>query len=256
MPFSKRINKEVTPKRLYAFLKLVKDISTTKENLEKYIQPLENKSNVFNSVYSFAEKAGLIECNFADIVTLKNIEEKNLYNWDSYRKYMAEIIFKNEDSSFLKLTSWYLEKEKEVFEFNNSGMISEKLKGDVEILNKDDVLGWRFWAEFLGIGFLSNSIIIPNMYKRIKDIIESSECIEKNIELPIATFIDVLLEHNEFKKCIDGNNIKYGVSNGLRTLHDQKFIKLVKTSDSTDVWHLYRMEHEIVEDVTGIIINR
>ena len=260
MPFSNRINKEATPKRVYAFLKLVEYKEMTKEELETYLQPKElNRGNntPFNAVYSFAEKSNLIERDFGDTIILKNIESKHLKDWNYYRKFMAKLLLSNENSNFVKFTSWYLQQEKDVFNYSSSKDIQKYLSGDVGVFIEDDILGWRFWVSFLGIGFLSGGIIIPNTYQRIKDVLEEDLSIEREVEIPFGEFLDKLLINcKEFESCINGNNINFGISNGLRTLHDQKLIQLIKTSDSTNVWHLYRTEHEILEDVTSIRINR
>ena len=226
MTFSKKINKEATPKRVYAFLKLVEYKEMTKDELEKYLQPKElNKGNntPFTAVYSFVERANLIEIDkdFGESITLNNIESSDLKDWDSYRKFMAKLLLSNENSNFLKFTSWYLQQEKEVFNYSSSKEIQKHLSGDIDTLIEDDILGWRY------------------------------------IEIPFEEFMQkILIKCKEFKSCINGNNINFGISNGLRTLHDQKLIQLIKTSDSTDIWHLYRTEHEILEDVTSIKINR
>ena len=262
MPFSKKIQKEATPKRVYAFLKLVEYKEMTKDELEKYLQPKElNKGNntPFTAVYSFVERANLIEIDkdFGESITLNNIESSDLKDWDSYRKFMAKLLLSNENSNFLKFTSWYLQQEKEVFNYSSSKEIQKHLSGDIDTLIEDDILGWRFWASFLGIGFLSGGIIIPNTYQRIRDVLEEDLSIKRDIEIPFEEFMQkILIKCKEFKSCINGNNINFGISNGLRTLHDQKLIQLIKTSDSTDIWHLYRTEHEILEDVTSIKINR
>lgn len=267
MPFSERIQKEATPKRVYAFLKLVEYKEMTKSELEKYLQPkaLQNKelskanNTPFTSVYSFVEKANLIEVDkyFGETITLKNIESDDLKDWDSYRKFMSKLLLSNENSNFLKFTSWYLQQEKEVFNYSSSEDIQKHLSGDIGVLIEGDILGWRFWASFLGIGFLSGGIIIPNTYLRIKDAIEEDTTIQRDVEIPFEDFIKkILVRCKEFKSCINGNNINFGISNGLRTLHDKKLIQLIKTNDSTEVWHLYRTEHEILEDVTSIKINR
>lgn len=262
MPFSQRIQKEATPKRVYAFLKLIEYKEMTKDQLEQFLQPkeLNNENNTpFTAVYSFAESANLIEIDedFGESIKLKNIDSNNLKDWNSYRKFMAQLLLSNENSNFLKFTSWYLQQEKEVFNYSSSKEIQKYLSGDIGVFAEGDLLGWRFWASFLGIGFLSRRIIIPNTYQRIKDVLEDDLSITREVEIPFEEFMQKMLVNcKEFKSCINGNNINFGISNGLRTLHDQKYIQLIKTSDSTDVWHLYRTEHEILEDVTSIKINR
>lgn len=260
MPFSKKIQKEVTPKRLYSLLKLVEYKTVTKEKLENLIRPdgLSEGGNIpFSATYNFAERANLIKAIDGGGIVLDKISFEDLKDWKSYRMFMAKLLFSNEDSNFLKLTRWYFGQGKDVFNYSSSGDIQKYLTSELEILAEDDVLGWRFWVAFFGLGVLSARIILPNPYQRIKDVIEEDESLDREKEIPVSKFIDfIMINCNELKGCVEGNNINFGLSNGLRTLHDQKHIELIMTSDSSDVWHLYNMEHEINENITGVKINR
>lgn len=260
MPFSKRIQKEATPKRVYSLLKLVEYKTMTKETLEKLIKPdglSEGGNTSFSATYNFAERANLIKITESGGIVLDKVGAKDLKDWKSYRMFMAKLLFSNEESNFLKLTWWYFGQGKDVFNYSSSADIQKYLTGDLAILAKDDVLGWRFWMSFFGLGILNSSIILPNPYQRIKDIIEEDKTLEREKEISISKFIDfIIASGNDLKSCVNGNDINFGLSNGLRTLHDQKYIELIMTSDSSDVWHLYKMEHEINENITGVKINR
>lgn len=260
MPFSKKIQKEATPKRVYSLLKLVEYKTMTKEKLEKLLMPdglSEGGNTPFSATYNFAEKAKLIKSIDGGGIVLDKISCEDLKDWKSYKIFMAKLLFSNEDSNFLKLTWWYLEQGREVLNYSSSRDIQKYLNGDLGVLSEDDVLGWRFWMAFLGLGILSARIILPNPYQRLRDIIEEDKLLDRDKEIPISQFIDFIIDNcNELKSCVNGNNINFGLSNGLRTLHDQKYIELIMTSDSSDVWHLYKMEHEIIENITGVKINR
>ena len=41
-------------------------------------------------------------------------------------------------------------------------------------MNENAVLGWRFWAAFLGLGYLSGTMIIPNMKIRVQDVLATN----------------------------------------------------------------------------------
>lgn len=260
MLFSKKINKEITPKRVYSLLKLVEYKTMTKEKLEKFIKPKElseDNNAVFSAVYNFAERSNLIKINEGGGIVLDKIGSEELKDWKSYRMFMAKLLFSDKESNFLKLTYWYFNQERDVFNYNSSADIQKYLTDELSILTKDDILGWRFWISFLGLGVLNSSIILPNTYQRVKDIIEENKTLEREKEIPVSKFIEFIISnYNEFKSCINGNDINFALSNGLRSLHDQKYIELIMTSDSSDVWHLYKMEHEINENITSIKINR
>ena len=117
MPFSQRIQKEATPKRVYAFLKLIEYKEMTTDELEQYLQPKElneHNNTPFTAVYSFAKRANLIEIDedFGENIMLNNIDSTNLKDWDSYRKFMAKLLLSNENSNFLSLLHGILNKKK------------------------------------------------------------------------------------------------------------------------------------------------
>lgn len=258
MPFSTKIQKEATPKRVYSLLKLVEYKTMKKEKLEKLLMPSglsKGNNSPFLATYKFAEKAKLIKTIDSGGIVLDKISCEDLKDWKSYKMFMAKLLFSNEESNFLKLTWWYLGQGREVLNYSSSEDIQKYLKGDLGGFTENDVLGWRFWIAFLGLGILSDRIILPNPYQRLRDIIEEDKLLNRDKEIPISEFIDFIINNcNELKSCIKGNNINFGLSNGLRTLHDQKCIELIMTNDSSDVWHLYKMEHEIAEDITGVKI--
>ena len=45
---------------------------------------------------------------------------------------------------------------------------------ELATLNENAVLGWRFWAAFLGLGYLSGTMIIPNMKLRLEDVLATT----------------------------------------------------------------------------------
>ena len=52
---------------------------------------------------------------------------------------------------------------------------------ELAALNENAVLGWRFWAAFLGLGYLSGTMIIPNMKLRLEDILATTYTENSNI---------------------------------------------------------------------------
>lgn len=259
MIFEERLRPETTPQRVYTLCKLVNYNKFTKDQLKNFIQPEKlntNQSN-FNLVYNFALRGALIKEDHDGFIVL-NIDEKYLENNNKFRKKLSEIIFSNENSMFYRYTSWYLEQNERIFKYTSSKEMQRHLVGEFINIREVDLLGWRFWASYLGIGFLHKGFIIPNTYTRIKDSIENDDTLTKNETMPFGDFI-VWLQRKclEFKQGIKGNNVSLGVSSGLRALHDEGLIKMNYISDAIDVWHLFRVDtHEIPENVTEIVIER
>ena len=67
----------------------------------------------------------------------------------------------------------------------------------------------------------------------------------------ISPCINIALELEKNSK-----KINYGISNGLRTLHDQGIITMEHILDQEDIWTLYPIKaHVIADTVTNITIN-
>lgn len=101
---------------------------------------------------------------------------------------------------------------------------------------------WRFWASFLGFGYLQDMFFIPNANVFLKDIIKESN-IEKNRMYSISEFIDILSpKANIIISDPASKKFNYGVSNGFRTLQDIGFLKMEHILDQEDIWVLYPMK--------------
>ena len=67
------------------------------------------------------------------------------YNlWQNYYYLMKIVTF--------KVYLMVFTTRKKVFNYSSSKKFKKHLSGDIDTLIEDDILGWRFWASFLGIG--------------------------------------------------------------------------------------------------------
>ena len=62
---------------------------------------------------------------------------------------------------------------------------------------------WRFWASYLGFGYLQDMFVIPNADTFLQDIISEAE-FEKNKRYSIAEFLEKLRPHSDI--IIDSSN--------------------------------------------------
>ena len=101
---------------------------------------------------------------------------------------------------------------------------------------------WRFWASFLGFGYLQDMFIIPNANVFLKDIIDGTN-LERKRMYSISEFVEALLPAaNIIIPDQASKKFNYGVSNGLRALHDSGFLKMEHILDQKDIWSLYPMK--------------
>ena len=99
--------------------------------------------------------------------------------------------------------------------------------------------------------------LIPNADVFLIDAIKNSD-FEKGKKYSFGEFIQKLTPCCDIVfDLVNGNkNINYGVSCGLRTLHDQEIITMEHILDQMDIWSLYPLKaHPISSTVTNITIN-
>lgn len=259
MIFGERLRPETSPHRVYALCKLVNHKKLTKDEIRDLLQPkaINNRQNDVNRVYNFALNGNLIKEDSNGFV-YTSLSEKDLESHDKFRKKMAKIILSDSESMFFKFNSWFLDQGENMFQYTSSKDMQRDLRGEFIKIKEEDLLGWRFWTTYLGLGFLHGPVVIPNAFIRIKDSIEDDLDIEREKSISFGKFMDWLMgKCPELKQGIKGNDLSLGVSLGLRTLHDQGYITLGYTRDAGDIWHLVRIDtHDIPEDVTEIVIGR
>ena len=98
--------------------------------------------------------------------------------------------------------------------------------------------------------------MIPNADIFLRDVITNAG-FEKGRRYSFGEFISRILPFS--KIIIDSapanRQLNYGVSNGLRALHDAGIIKLEHILDQEDIWNLYPLKaHAMSGTVTNITI--
>lgn len=233
------LSKDVTPRRVYALLKLIAytNKKCTKEQIFKYIQPeyLSDSQAEVKRVFKFCLDEGLIAEDFDNKVSI-NFKEEFIKSEECFRKYINSILFsETKNNSFYSISKSILTKEIELYDFSGFENIGLMLNTDNS--QKDLILGWRFWAAFLGYGFILNSQFVLNPYIRIKDLIEIRFESKKNITMPFKEFINELISVSpEFEASIKENNILLPMALALTTLNDLGIISLSNVRDSEDIW--------------------
>ena len=232
------------PERVYAFCKIVEKGPITASEIKEKMEPdfLGNKSSYFNDYRNAAEELGLISIS-DDLVSLA-VEDKVVKSTDNMRKYINQQLEKFNTGQFYLVTNAFFEKGSDIFKedkniANLGPMFSEMTGLQVDAMA---MRAWRFWASFLGFGYLQDMFIIPNANVFLKDIIMESN-IEKNKMYSISEFVDILSpKANIILSDLSNKKFNYGVSNGLRALQHSGFLKMEHILDQKDIWALYPMK--------------
>ena len=242
--FKEKMVTPAIPERVYAFCKIVEKGSITASEIKEKMEPdfLGNKSSYFNDYRNAAEELGLISIS-DDLVSLA-VDDKVVKSTDNMRKYINQQLEKFNVGQFYLVTNAFFEKGSDIFKedkniANLGPMFSEMTGLQVDAMA---MRAWRFWASFLGFGYLQDMFIIPNANVFLKDIILESN-IEKNKMYSISEFVDILSpKANIIFSDLSNKKFNYGVSNGLRALQDSGFLKLEHILDQKDIWALYPMK--------------
>lgn len=253
-------NKMVTPaipERVYTLCKIVEKKAMSTSEVKEKMEPsyLNQKSSYYNDYRNAAEELQLI--TVTDNVLSVAVDASVLKNMDTMRSYINGQLNQFREGQFYKVTKAYFDMGEEILhgEQNVANMASlMTLKTGISV-DSMAMRAWRFWASYLGFGYLQDMFVIPNADTFLQDIISEAE-FEKNKRYSIAEFLEKLRPHSDI--IIDSSNgikkFSFGVSNGLRTLQDAGAIRMEYILDQEDTWNLYHVDalsaNETVTNIT------
>jgi len=246
-----------TPERVYALGRLVANCPYTRTDLYNGLCMSdvygEGNQDIFGYTLTVAQELELIKSQ--DTQFSLSCDRSVLKDYPSFRKHAARIAFSRPNGTFFQTTSLYLELAEEVLKaprwadvvtlFNERGGLN---------LKDNDMLGWRFWTSFLGIGYLHTDMLIPNVYTRVKDALETQVDFKTGESVPLSRFMGWLeMQCPEIKNSRNEFRLGLGVSNGLRMLKEQGFVDLISQPDA-EKWQLNYLEAETINDVSHVRI--
>lgn len=251
---------EPTPERVYSVCKLVANRALSKEDIRDYMslsQPSSNNHSEINASIAVAtDELGVLQVkdNIVTLIAPENI----LASPVSFRQYVSSRVFQLQNSTFYHFSKWYISKNDKIFELDRWEDKSNAAKlevNDLSGLNENAALGWRFWASFLGLGYLSGTAIIPNMKTRLQDAFVTSWSRSFHFDVP-ASSKDFLLWISSNVPEVDvqpGAPLPMALSAGLRTLHELSLIEL-KAQRDTDRVRLYPVDAEPFNDFSHLTV--
>lgn len=244
-----------TPERVLAICRLIGQGSYTNQDLYKLCalneQPEMNDEAIRFSI-SAAVELGFIEKK-GDRYCLK-IDSKHLESAQAFRKLVSSVVFKNNKSTFFKLTEWFISHANESLELNRfDDYAAVAAKSGVPSVTENDVLGWRFWMRYLGIAYQYNKTLIPNMKIRLEDAFEN---VPQDTKMTCTQFVAWIKENlPEAAAACSEANLPLALSNSLRVLNSEKKIELISTRDAVRT-SLYPLSGVELNDFSDIIIRR
>jgi hypothetical protein len=272
----------VTPQRVHALLKTVKELQHAKrESIQDILQPRilsanDGKQNTINKIITQALRFNLITKDEQEVLRLAPDIPKKIEDLSVYRQFLQSrfcgIDIETEDNYILNcFTAWFavqnekaiLPKQSETLAeyFNQQMFPSEQEDSDereTRKFNSTKYNGWLSWASFLGWVKNYGNVTVPDATYRLLGIL--SDVLNDKNKISITEFIARM---SAVCPELDGGNLfirawessrpteEYGkkltlmVSTALRTCEKLGYLELTTEPDASDVWQLYDAEGKI-----------
>ncbi len=242
--FKEKMVTPAIPERVFALCKIVERGPISSSDLKNRMEPdyLGNGSVYFGDYRKAAEELGLITIS-DDVISLA-VDSKMIKSMSSMRMYINKTLERLNTGQFYLVTNAYYTLGSTIFKEDkniaNLGPLFSEMTGTA--VDAMAMRAWRFWASFLGFGYLQDMFIIPNAYVFLSDVIASSK-MEKKKLYSVSEFVNEITPMaNVVIPDASSRKFSYGVSNGLRALHDAGKIKMEHIHDQEDMWTLYPLK--------------
>jgi hypothetical protein len=263
--FDSSMKTEAIPERVFALCKKLENGSMADKDAKAYFEPasMAGSSPYYGAVKKAADQLGLIISNEDEKSISLNIDPEYLENMSALRRYINDNLNRISGGQFYQTTKTWMVNSEELFHVPKEAQSVSKMPERLNKLNQDLKLdenglrAWRFWASFLGFGYLQGMFFLPNAAVFICDVIINSG-LKPGTELTIGKFFDIL--YPKIDICIDKHEleekkINLAMSNALRTLNDLGKVQLKFVNDRQDEWALTSMPlHQFGSFVTDIKI--
>ena len=250
---------EPTPERVLSLCRLIAQKSMTREDVRKSMSLNRNEDTLIGQINYTLDVAldnELSILSTKDDKLILSIDPNILSSIPTFRKYVATKAFSNPKSTFYMFTKWLISQNDRIFDMKTWEGIANTCGSEVpelKKLNENAVLGWRFWAAFLGIGYLSGTMIIPNMKLSIQDVLLSSFAEQFKYNEAIGAYDFIAWISNELPEVDMTDTLPLALSSGLRTLHELDLIKLETWQDSNRI-NLFYVDGDLINDFSHITV--
>lgn len=249
---------EPTPERVLSVCRLIAHNSMTHEEVRREMTLGRNDDKQIDQIDK-SIKVALEE--LAILATKDNrlvlaVDPAVVSTVTTFRRYVSARVLMQKDTTFYMFTKWLISQNDRIFTLKSWEGMAKTCGSEIKelsALSENAVLGWRFWAAFLGLGYLSGTMIIPNMKLRLQDVLATSFSEKFKFNEAIRA--------NEFITWLSGmvpeanlsGELPLALSAALRTLHELEFIKLETWRDSNKV-ALFYVDGDPINDFSHITV--
>ena len=248
---------EAIPVRVFALYKIVtskKDIS--RSELQELMEPrgIYEGSSYFSTILKTATELKLVDVQDNTVVAL--VSKEQIKTIDDLRSYVISKLENYEEEQFYKCTNAIVNLDEKIYKYSSisdSEMLNYLSERTGQQITAPMARGWRFWAQFLGFGYMNGFVFLPNAYIFVKDVIKLIG-LEKR-EYQMDEFMTIF---NQYGRILSGNSqnekcLNVALSSALRELHENGEIILKYISDQASKWILYPSNDLFNNPVSSII---
>lgn len=241
--FTGKMVTEAIPVRVFALYKIVtskKDIS--RSELQELMEPSEifEGSSYFSAILKTATELKLVDVQDNTVVAL--VSKEQIKTIDDLRLYIILKLENYEEEQFYKCTNAIVNLDEKIYKYSSisdSKMLNYLSEKVGQQITAPMARGWRFWAQFLGFGYMNELVFLPNAYIFVKNVIKLIGLEKREYQMD-----EFMTMFNQYGRILSGNsqNEKYlnlALSNALRELHENGEITLKYISDQASKWILY-----------------
>ena len=235
---------EAIPARVYALYKIVaskKEIS--KSELQGLMEPSDIYEGVsyFSAIIKAATELKLVDIQDNKVYPL--VSKDKIDSIDDMRSHVISKLNSFEGEQFYKCTNAIVNLDEGIFKYKSVSdndmlnFLSEKVGQNV---TAPMARGWRFWAQFLGFGYMSDFTFLPNAYVFVKNVIKLMD-LEKKKEYQMDEFMALFSQYGRIltDNAQSEKYLNLALSSALRELHENDEITLKYISDQASNWILF-----------------
>lgn len=248
-----RLKPEPTPERVMAMLRTLAEGPVTRLQLTQMMTlSADSPPSAYSILFDAVRELGFVK-EMDGVVTLC-LEPAKFADFSSLRREISGIVFNRPESSFYLVSQRVLALNDELLVADNWDQLANLISDEQFSFNEDNVLGWRWWASFLGLGYIHATTFMPNLALRIKDSLYTAGNFPRETELPAEVFVNKLEGLcPESRASRRERSLGLGVSNGLRLLAKQGLLE-IKNERDAERWSLHHIEVHPLNAFTHVVV--
>lgn len=260
--FDSNMRTEAIPERVFSLCRILKNGKLDEKDIRNMVEPKKDSTSYFSMVRDAAKQLGLISYDEDTKQIELVVGNEYISSYVDFRRLINRNIDRISNGQFYKTVQTYMYNSDSLFRIEKDLQNVSKLVGvineynDSLNLNEENMRAWRFWATFLGFGYLHDMFFLPNAAIFLEDSICNSN-IERGKTYTMDEFIELL--HPFIQVCLsqgeeNSRKMNLSLSNAFRTLHNLEIIKLKTVNDRSDEWNMTDMPlHQFPSVITDVV---